>query len=158
MIDGAETEAGSLHPSDDYQAVGLNPERAQGDGGLPAPAWGDGSLMAIEIVNTEGVSAPKNGTVFNVRYGDSVTKVRWNDAKQDWQAALSDGRWVSLTWVRDRSRPLTWWPAKSHQSVRQLHAALEAIIEDHISAISEVSIEEEFKALMAPINRYLSHP
>jgi hypothetical protein len=35
--------------------------------------------MTLEIVNAEGVPAPRDGTIFNAQFSDgSVTKVRWS--------------------------------------------------------------------------------
>ena len=54
-------------------------------------------MMAIEIINTEGVPAPKDGTIFNAQYRDgTLTKVRWDETDQDWQGANAQGRWLRL--------------------------------------------------------------
>ena len=42
--------------------------------------------MTLEIVNAEGVPAPRDGTIFNAQFSEgSVTKVRWSLAKGDWE-------------------------------------------------------------------------
>ncbi len=67
--------------------------------------------MPFDIVNTEGTRAPKDGTIFNAQYSDgTVTKVRWSEAREDWEGALSDGRWRSLEYLRGTRPPVTWWP------------------------------------------------
>src|SRR6185437_37144 len=80
--------------------------------------------MAIEILNAEGKSAPKDGTIFNAQYSDGVTKVRWSSAREDWEGAMSDGRWVALQYLRDRSHPQTWWPVGASFDVDHTTASL----------------------------------
>jgi hypothetical protein len=42
--------------------------------------------MTLEIVNAEGIPAPRDGTIFNAQFSDgSVTKVRWSLTKGDWE-------------------------------------------------------------------------
>ena len=67
--------------------------------------------MALEIVNAEGVPAPRDGTVVNAQFSDgSVTKVRWSLTKGDWEGATSNGRWRGLAYLRGTMPPKTWWP------------------------------------------------
>jgi hypothetical protein len=84
-----------------------------------------GRVMAIEIVNAEGTPAPKDGTVFNAQYSDGVVKVRWSEARGDWETALSDGRWRSLAYQRG-TRPQTWWPFAASFDVDEQTAELMA--------------------------------
>ena len=50
-----------------------------------------GRVMAIEIVNAEEAPLlPRTGRFFNAQYSDGVVKVRWSEARGDWETALSD--------------------------------------------------------------------
>jgi hypothetical protein len=81
------------------------------------------SPQSFEIVDAQGKPAPRDGTIFNAQYSDGVARVRWSNERQDWETAMSDGRWRSLEYLRG-SPPQTWWLVGESFDVDQSTASL----------------------------------
>ena len=51
--------------------------------------------MTLEIVNAEGVPAPRDGTIFNAQFSDgSVTKVDWSPTTGEHAGHIAGDRFV----------------------------------------------------------------
>ena len=103
--------------------------------------------MAIEIVDTEGKPAPRDGSIFNAQYSDGVDKVRWSDARGDWETAFSDGKWRSLEYQRGTARPQTWWPIAASFDVDQRTAVLLAQLQKTFGVASNAAVIRKALAL-----------
>lgn len=74
--------------------------------------WSVDDLKAGETMNetNEWHSAPRDGTVINVKFPDGtiVTEATWNAQTGQWETPRR-GKWASMRDVHGTREPTVWW-------------------------------------------------